>query len=121
MNTPTVTLEPNGLRIVWDLDDREVIFHIYPDVGRMIFKYISDDGVDIYHDVNVSRDDYYRNEEQDKIDQINEALNLFNEHMNKNLKEGFEGGCHLCEVVAETNNRLRERCKNLEAQEKKVD
>jgi cell division protein FtsB len=26
----------------------------------------------------------------------------------KNLKEGFEGGCHLCEVVAENSSRVSE-------------
>lgn len=30
------------------------------------------------------------------------------EARNKSLKEGFEGGCHLCEVVAENSNRVRE-------------
>ena len=30
------------------------------------------------------------------------------ESRNKSLKEGFEGGCHLCEVVAENSNRVRE-------------
>jgi hypothetical protein len=44
---------------------------------------------------------------QDKNDSLlhtNEEL----EARNKNLKEGFEGGCHLCEVVAENSNRVRD-------------
>ena len=81
MNTPAVNLEPSGLRIVWDLDDREIIFHIYSDIQRLIFKYVSDDGVDIYHEVDISTDAYYSDEEQDKIDQINKALNLLKQHL----------------------------------------
>jgi hypothetical protein len=44
---------------------------------------------------------------QDKHDSLlstNEKL----EARIKNLKEGFEGGCHLCEVIGERNQLLRE-------------
>jgi cell division protein FtsB len=44
---------------------------------------------------------------QDKHDSLlatNEEL----EARIKNLKEGFEGGCHLCEVIGERNQLLRE-------------
>jgi len=81
MNTPTVNLEPSGLRIVWDLDGREIIFHIYSELERLIFQCVSGDGVDIYHEVDVSTDAYYSDEEQDKIDQINEALNLLKQQL----------------------------------------
>jgi hypothetical protein len=41
----------------------------------------------------------------------NDSLLSTNEELEariKNLKEGFEGGCHLCEVVAENSNRVRD-------------
>jgi len=66
---------------VWDLDGREIIFHIYSELERLIFQCVSGDGVDIYHEVDVSTDAYYSDEEQDKIDQINEALNLLKQQL----------------------------------------
>jgi cell division septum initiation protein DivIVA len=44
---------------------------------------------------------------RDKYDSLLDT-NVELEARNKNLKEGFEGGCHLCEVIGERNQLLRE-------------
>lgn len=60
---------------------------------------------DAYYEVFVGR------ERTQVLQDKNDSLLATNEELearNKNLKEGFEGGCHLCEVVAENSNRVRD-------------